>query len=130
MFQVKMIALVAGNPHKAWRGSTGLDDTEHVPDDVWEDQVYEFGSLDEAKSFVAGLPAESTTHVEIFDESGMMLFHQDGGDVLDDVEEGTESPWKVGSSATEDAEEAVPEAPPVMPSQQSAAPVPTDEGGN
>lgn len=63
-FRVTGEFCIAGNPTKAWHGSTGEDDTVHVPDDVWQEQVHPFaGDLDAAKAFVLGLDLQMTTHV-------------------------------------------------------------------
>lgn len=65
-FRVTGEFCVAGNPTKAWSGTTGEDDLVHVPDDVWEQQSHDFGDdLAAAKAFVAGLDPQTTTHVAI-----------------------------------------------------------------
>lgn len=81
-FTVQLVACVAGNPLKAWEGSTGLDDTEHVPDDEWQDQTHDFATLDEAKAFVAGLDGRVATHVQITHD-GTVLFDQDAAHDLE-----------------------------------------------
>lgn len=120
MFRVELTACVAGNPYKAWKGSTGPDDTVHVPDDVWEDQSHAFATVEEAVSFVRGLPEPTTTHVQIVDDAGLVLFHQDGGDDLDTVTADTESVWMTAVQDTGPVEAKIPDAPPLMPSQGGA----------
>lgn len=113
MFEVNLIALTEGNPLKAWAGSTGPDDTEHVPDDVWQDQTHQFGTLEDAKAFVAGLHPDATTHVELSDESGV-LYRQDAGDDLDAVEAGV---VPLSGQQAASTETVVPDGPPVMEAQ-------------
>lgn len=116
MVRVELEACVAGNPLKAWKGTTGEDDTEHVPDDVWEHQSHEFDDLEEAKEFVLELPEQTTTHVTIFseDEEGeFLLWEQDrDGDALDSLED-TRPVEEVP-----DDPNFVPEAPPLMEAQK------------
>src|SRR5215471_14519537 len=91
-FQVTGVFCVEGNPTKAWAGTTGEDDEEHVPDDVWEDQVHEFDNIDEAKSFIRGLHPQLTTHVQL-EQDGEILCAMDAeGDHLDDAAPGVERP--------------------------------------
>ena len=76
--RVTLIACVAGNPLKAWRGGT-------PPNDVWEPKEVEFVDLVDAQTFVEGLPTETTTHVEIQvaeDTGWRTIFNQDAGDDL------------------------------------------------
>jgi hypothetical protein len=92
-FQVTGVFCVEGNPTKAWAGTTGEDDDEHVPDDVWEDQVHEFDTLDGAKRFVQGLEPQMSTHITIVGEDGEVLIEMDAeGDHLDDAAPGVMRP--------------------------------------
>lgn len=120
MFHVTMTALIAGDPRKAWHGSTGPDDVGHVPDDVWQDQDHPFDALADAIAFVGTLPEPSTTHVNITDDAGLVLYHQDGGDDLDATAEGVESIW-----AQEARKERPPsiEEPPPPPPPEDAPPI-------
>lgn len=80
---VNLIACVAGNPLKAWHGTTGPDDAKHVPDDVWEDKSFAFGEdLDAAKNYVKTLHPDMTTHVVIVAD-GRVIWEQDRGEDLD-----------------------------------------------
>lgn len=84
MYRVTLDALVEGNPLVAWAGSEGPDDTEHVPNDVWEAQTHDFADLDDAKAFIRSLHPEASTHVVLADESGTPFYVQDfGHDDLD-----------------------------------------------
>lgn len=115
MFTVTMIACVEGNPTKAWSGTTGEDDTEHVPDDVWEDQTHEFDSLDAAKDFIRGLHTQVTTHVKLYAD-GELIFDRDAGsDHLDDAAPGVPMPHEVDSGSG--VRDQVVEDLPVMPRQ-------------
>jgi len=114
MFSVTLIACVEGNPHQAWHGSTGPEDEEHVPDDVWQDQVHDFRELEDAKEFIRGLHPEVTTHVELHDEDGEVIYRKDAGDDLDAAEPGV-VPDSAG--VEEDVEDVAPPAPPVMEAQ-------------
>lgn len=96
MYRVTMTMCVAGDPDRAWLGSTGEDDTDNVPDDEWEDVAYDFGDdLDGAKEYVRGLDPALTTHVKI-EHDGVVIFDQDAGaDHLDDAHEDVEMPHTV-----------------------------------
>lgn len=81
-----MVALVSGDPRKAWE-----DDTE--PNDVWDDKRYVYGTLDDAKAFVQNIidtpgAEHTTTHVEISDDTGLVLYRKDAGDLLADTQPG------------------------------------------
>lgn len=94
---------VEGNPTKAWIGTTGEDDTEHVPDDVWQEQVHDFAGLDEAKDFIRGLHAQMSTHVALLaSEDGVeweTIFVQDSdADHLDDAAPGVPLPSSVDAT--------------------------------
>lgn len=94
---------VEGNPTKAWIGTTGEDDTEHVPDDVWQAQTHEFDDLDAAKEFVRGLHPQMSTHVAIeSSEDGAeweMIFYQDSdADHLDDAAPGVPLPSAIDAT--------------------------------
>lgn len=82
-FRVTLVACVAGDPRKAWNGTSGPDDEVHVPDDEWESQEYSFDDLEEAKSFVSKLNDAVTTHVELsYDNGGewAVIYRKDEGD--------------------------------------------------
>lgn len=114
---VELEACVAGNPTKAWNGTTGEDDTVHVPDDVWESQTWPFDTLDAAKAYVRGLHPQITTHVRIVVD-GEVVFDQDAGaDHLDDAEPGVPMPHNVDSGSGVPTN--VVEDLPVMPKQGS-----------
>jgi hypothetical protein len=92
-YQVTGVFCVEGNPTKAWAGTTGDDDTEHVPDDVWEEQVHDFEDIDEAKDFIRGLHPQMSTHVVLQTDDGEVLVEMDAeGDHLDDAAPGVERP--------------------------------------
>lgn len=115
MFTVTLTGCVAGNPLKAWKGTTGEDDLEHVPDDVWEDQTHDFADLDAAKDFIRGLHPDTSTHVLLLAD-GVVIFDQDAGaDHLDDAASGVTMPHLVDSGGG--SEDAVPDAPPLLASQ-------------
>lgn len=130
MFRVTMVACVAGNPLKAWRG-----DSE--PNDVWEDQSHPFDDLDAAKDFVRTLPEQTTTHVRIESDHGLepddvvsqvledgwvVIFDQDAsGDHLDAAAPDVPMPHRIDSVVLTDIDDEEPEAPPLLPSQQGAS---------
>jgi hypothetical protein len=114
--KVNLVALVAGNPRKGWRGGT-------PPDDVWEDQAHTFDTLDAAKTFVAGLHPEATTHVTIYsaDADGeFLLWEQDrDADALDTLVDERPAPEPEPVGPPVPAEEAtVPDGPPTMEAQK------------
>lgn len=109
MFTVRLVALVAGNPLKAWAGSTGPGDEEHVPDDEWADKTRDFESLEDAKAFIGSLHSDATTHVELWDDD-TVLYRQDAGDDLDVAGPGVEP---LSEQQAESTEVVVPEGPPV-----------------
>jgi len=93
MYNVTGVFCVAGNPTKAWNGTEGEDDTEHVPDDVWEEQIHEFNDIDEAKDFIRGLQPQMTTHIALETVDGEVLCYMDSdADHLDDAAEGVVPP--------------------------------------
>lgn len=113
-FRVTLVACIAGNPRKAWRGGT-------EPDDVWEDQAHDFDDLGEAKSFVGSLPAETTTHVVLWHQADgtewTAIFDQDAGnDHLWDAAPGVPMPHTVDAGGPVD-DEAIAKAPRLMPAQ-------------
>lgn len=89
MFKVTLTACIAGDPRKAWNGTTGETDTEHVPDDVWQDQSHDFDTLETAVEWIRGLDPRVTTHVVlVYVEDGQEpreIFVKDRGDDLDKV---------------------------------------------
>lgn len=108
-FRVTLVACVDGNPLKAWRGDSD-------PDDVWEEQTYTFGDLETAKSFLRGLPEQTTTHVKLLVD-GEPIFDQDAGaDHLDAAEPGVPMPHTVDSDVATDDDE-IADAPPLVASQ-------------
>lgn len=120
--QVTMDACVAGNPHKAWKvrlpaGETSdneLAPDREPPDDVWEHQTHEFPALLDAKVYVEGLPAETTTHVLIVVD-GETIFDQDAdADHLDAAEPGLPMPHTITSKNPLEDLDAIAEAPPLM----------------
>lgn len=108
-FRVDLIALVAGNPNKAWREGT-------EPDDVWEDQSHSFTSLEDAKDFIRSLPEAGTTHVKLFADDEQIFEQDAGADHLDDAAPGVEMPHTVDFGGPVD-DSIVVEGPPLMPSQ-------------
>lgn len=121
-FRVTLVACIAGNPFKAWHGSTGPDDAVNIPDDEWQDQTHDFASLDDAKSFIRALPVETTTHVvltRVGDDGTETLYVQDFGDDLESaapgVVAGSQEP-----AVPPDTEAVVPVAPPLLPAQVPA----------
>lgn len=116
-FRVTLVACVAGNPLKAWRGGTD-------PDDVWEDQTHLFADLDAAKAFIRGLPAETTTHVVLEAAIGdgdaavwTPIFVQDADAAhLDAANIDVPMPHTVDAGGPPEDDE-VPEAPPLMAAQ-------------
>lgn len=118
-FTVELVACISGNPLKAWHGTTGDDDKVHVPDDEWQDQSHDFDDLDAAKSFIEGLPEQTTTHVVLVhhgDDGDEVLYRQDAGH--DDLEAAAPGvvPWSEQPVVTEQDDE-VPDAPPLLPRQ-------------
>ncbi len=92
-FRVTGEFCIAGNPTKAWLGTTGEDDTEHVPDDVWQEQSHTFGTLDEAKDFIRGLNPTMSTHIALLDADGTTLVYMDSdADHLDEAAPGVIPP--------------------------------------
>jgi hypothetical protein len=117
MFRVTLTACVEGNPLKAWRGTTGEDDTEHIPDDVWEDQDRPFDTLDDAKAFIRGLHPQTSTHVKLWSDDDL-IFDQDADvDHLEDAAPGTIPPHLVDSGFVTDDD--VIEAPPLVARQET-----------
>lgn len=114
-YEVKLVACVEGNPTKAWSGTTGEHDTEHVPDDVWEDQTHTFDDLDAAKAFVRGLHPQVTTHVKLYADDELIFDQDAGADHLDDAAPGVAMPHTVDSGSG--ARGQVVEDLPVMPRQ-------------
>jgi len=100
---VSLIACVAGNPLKGW--------LDGEPDDVWEDKVYDFGTLDAAKDYIRSLPEARITHVTILaadDQGEYVLWEQDrDADALDGLVIGRPAPLPVPYDPTR-----VPDAPP------------------
>jgi hypothetical protein len=111
MYRVTLTACTAGNPLQAWHGTTGEDDEEHVPDDVWADVAYEFNDdLDAAKAYVAGMDPQMTTHVRI-EHDGVVIYDQDAGaDHLDDAAPGVVMPHTIDAGGP--VEDVAGEAPP------------------
>lgn len=92
-YQVTGVFCVEGNPTKAWNGTTGEDDDEHVPDDVWEEQFHDFDDLEAAKDFIRELHPQMSTHVALVTDDGEILVEMDAeGDHLDDAAPGVERP--------------------------------------
>lgn len=126
-FRVTLTACVAGNPLKAWFGTTGKDDKEHVPDDVWEDQEFSFATLEEAKLYIQDLPELTTTHVvlSVQEDGGtwVTIFEKDRGEALAQAHiltpEEQEQRASFIAGVVEDDNPSnpgkVPEAPPLMP---------------
>lgn len=132
-FRVNLDACVAGNPLKAWKvklpdGETTDDELapdREPPDDVWEAQTYPFTDLDAAKTFIRGLPEQTTTHVVLEhlqdDDTWELIFNQDAnGDHLDDAAPGVTPPYLIDSPLPFDDEinNEVPPAPPVLAPQE------------
>jgi hypothetical protein len=129
MYRVSLTACTAGNPHQAWRGTTGEDDTEHVPNDVWEDVAFDFADLDAAKAYVASLDPDMTTHVEISEVGGEVFFMQDAdADHLDDAAPDVVMPHTIDAGGPVD-DSVIPEEPPPFepPSSDVAEEVPVSE---
>ena len=106
-YRVTLTACTAGNPLKAWRGGTD-------PDDVWEDQSRDFADLDAAKEFIRGLPEQTTTHVKLYADDEL-IFEQDAdNDHLDTADAGVPMPHTVTSVNALDANDDIPEAPPLL----------------
>lgn len=120
MYQVTLTACTAGNPLQAWKGTTGEDDTEHVPNDVWEDLSFDFDDLDEAKAYVESLDPQMTTHVKIFSDDEQIHDQDASGDHLADAAPGVAMPHTVDTGTDDDV---VPEAPPAFSPPESAAEV-------
>ena len=115
MFKVTLVACIEGNPFKAWHGSTGEDDTEHVPNDVWQDQSHDYADLAAAKEFIQGLHSEVTTHALLWDEDGeTVLYNKDAGDDLEAADSGV---VPASLAPLEDTSVVVPEAPTLMEAQ-------------
>lgn len=115
-YRVTLTACVAGNPLKAWFGTTGPDDTEHVPNDVWQDFDLPFDDLDAAKGFIRGLHPDTSTHVVLYgtgDDGEQVLYRQDSGH--DDLDEAGVDvvPWSE-LALLPDVEPVEPEAPPLF----------------
>lgn len=110
-FTVTLTGCVAGNPLKAWRGSTGEADTEHVPDDVWQDLAPTFDTIDEAKGYILDLHFQTSTHVVLLDIDGSVLYNQDAGDPLDVAASGVVPPSLIPPPLSDDD---VPPAPPLV----------------
>lgn len=110
MYTVTLDACVAGNPLKAWRGGTD-------PDDVWEVQSHNFDDLDAAKDFIRQLPEQTTTHVQLFADGGLIFDQDADADHLHDADAGVDMPHTVTSVNLLDRDDEVPEAPPLMNAQ-------------
>lgn len=94
--RVEMEACTAGNPLKAWKGTEGEHDTEHVPDDVWETKVYDFGDdLEAAKAYIRVLDAPLTTHVKLYADDALIFDQDAGADHLDDAAPDVEMPHTI-----------------------------------
>jgi hypothetical protein len=95
-YRVTGLFCVAGNPTKAWAGTTGEDDEEHVPDDVWEEQGWEFDELIEAKNYIKELHPQMTTHValeaEVDGEWETILYMDSDADHIDAADVGVMMP--------------------------------------
>jgi hypothetical protein len=103
MYKVTGEFCIEGNPTIAWSRVAPEPDENGLeqrlpPNDVWQAQVHEFGSLDEAKAFVKGLyendpNGQMFTHVAIENEEGEVLVHMDSDfDHLDDADDGVIPP--------------------------------------
>lgn len=126
-YRVTMEACVAGNPHKAWKvrlpaGETNDDPLapdREPPDDVWEEQTYEFGDVAAARDFIRQLPAESTTHVRMYAD-GELIYDQDAdADWLDEADAGVEMRHTITSRNPLDDEDEIADAPPLVAKQGS-----------
>lgn len=122
MYRVTMEACIAGNPHKAWRvrlpaGETNDDalaPDREPPDDVWEKQEHSFDSIDAARDFIRGLPAETTTHVELYADDELIYVQDADADHLDNADAGVEMPHTITSANPLDEDDTVPDAPPLV----------------
>jgi len=115
-YTVTYTGCTAGNPLQAWHGTTSTDtveDTEHVPNDVWTDLSYDFpDDLDGAKAYVRGLPAQTTTHVQILAD-GTLIYDKDAAaDELDDAAAGWTMPHTVDRGGPVD-QSVIPPPPPL-----------------
>ena len=93
MYHVTGIFCVEGNPTQAWAGTEGEDDTEHVPNDVWEEQDHEYEDIEAAKNFIRSLHPQMSTHVALETDEGEVLCYMDSdADHLDNAAEGVVPP--------------------------------------
>lgn len=124
-YRVTMDACVAGNPGKAWRvklpaGETNPDPLaadREAPDDVWEYQEHAFDSIDEARAYVRSLPAETTTHVQIWADDELIYVQDADADWLDSADAGVPPRHTITSRNPLDEDDEVPPAPPLVPAQ-------------
>lgn len=123
MYRVTMEACIAGNPHKAWRvrlpaGEYRVDDPlapdREPPDDVWEDQSHDFDTIDAARDFIRGLPAETTTHVKLYADDELIYVQDADAEHLDHADAGVAMPHTITSANPLDEDDTVPDAPPLV----------------
>lgn len=121
-FRVTGVFLIAGNPTKAWAGTTGENDLVNVPDDVWQEQVHPFDNLDSAKGFIRSCHPQITTHLvlEYREDDGAdwttLVAMDSDKDHLDDAAPGVLRPSMVTSLLP--GEHAVQDLPAPFPAQK------------